>query len=72
MKSIQQLRSDYIHGDVYSVNDFVQMIIDHRVSPHTGNGFFHDGEKETNVSVWDEGICLEDFSNYKYVCWYGA
>lgn len=58
------------YGDVYTIKEFRKMVIDGTVSTYDGFGYFHDGEKEVDLSVWDENLTAEDIEKYKFVIWY--
>jgi hypothetical protein len=59
-----------IRGDVFTLNEFLELIQDGMFIPYDGSGYFHDGEKETDRSVWAEDLSLMELKKYPYVCWY--
>lgn len=69
MKTIEQIQSETF-GHVYTIEEFAQMVEDGLFIEYDGSGCFHDGEKETNISVWDDTLTWEDVKDYPYVIWY--
>lgn len=69
MKTIKQVQTDCI-GDVLTFEEFVQCVNDGALTSWDGFGFFHDGEKETEVWVFDKNLTWDDIKDYPYVCWY--
>lgn len=65
-KEIQQ----YCVGEVYTLEDFAEEVAEGCINSNDGYGHFHDGDNETNISVWAEGLTLEEMKKYPYVCWY--
>lgn len=57
MKTIEQVRSE-TNGDVYTFNRFFEYVIDKVITSYDGGGHFHDGEKETDVSVDPDDLYL--------------
>ena len=70
MKTLEQVQAECRYGHVFTLNDFGTEIDDGCINEYDGIGFFHDGEKETNTSVWDRSLTWEDIKDYPYVCWY--
>lgn len=70
MKTIEQIQDEVRYGEVFNSNDFAQKVISGSFNKFDGVGFFHNGENETNISVWDKKVTLEYFKEYPYVCWY--
>lgn len=56
--------------DIYTLNEFIDMVNKGSINSYDGNGFFHNGENETNISVWDNSLNWDDVKNFPYVCWY--
>lgn len=57
------------HGRVMTTFAFIREIMDGCIIEYDGNGYFHDGQEKTNISVW-KNMCLEDLRKYPYVIWY--
>ena len=57
MKTIEQVRSE-TEGAVYTFNKFLEYVIDKVITSYDGGGHFHDGENETNVSVYPDDLYL--------------
>lgn len=69
MKTKEQVQLE-CRGDVFTLEEFYQDVKDGCIIPYDGSGRFHDGEKETNRSVWSKDLSLLELSKYPYVCWY--
>lgn len=69
MKSIKQIKEECI-GEVFTLKEFISHTDIGLFNRYDGDGYFHDGENETNISVWDSNLAWEDVENYPYVCWY--
>lgn len=69
MKTKEQVQLE-CRGDVFTLEEFYQCVKDGEFIPYDGIGYFHDGEKKTNRSVWSEDLSLLELSKYPYVCWY--
>ena len=76
IKTIEQVAAECNNGEgsgVYTISDFIDKVRKASFIPEDGIGFFHDGEKETNISVWDKSVTWLDVAiNYPYVCWYNV
>lgn len=70
MKTKEQIQSEMFCGDLFTSKDFLKQVNNGSFNKYDGIGYFHDGEKETNVSVWSSEVTLEYFDKYPYVCWY--
>lgn len=70
MKTIEQVKQEIKFGNVYALEEFEEMLDDNAVSSYDGIGYFHDGEKETNISVFDDSLTYDDIKDFPYVCWY--
>lgn len=69
MKTFEQVEQETKWGDVFTSADFKKEAEKGNFIPYDGNGYFHDGEKETDYCIW----CVEDeaeFDKYPYVIWY--
>lgn len=79
MKTLEQVReelkeksnSNYAEKGVFTIEKFAEMIKNGIVTPTSGIGYFHDGEKEVNISVFSHQVSFyEVYRKYPYVCWY--
>lgn len=70
MKDVKQVQKECEYGTVFLLDDFADQIDDGSINEYDGIGYFHNGEKETNISVWDRSLTWEDIKDYPYVCWY--
>lgn len=50
--------------------EFCQKIANGYINSFDGGGYFHDGEIETDISVWDRSLTWDDVKEYPYICWY--
>jgi hypothetical protein len=66
MKTKEQVQ-DECFGEVYTLDEFIDEVTCGGINQYDGVGFFHNGENETNVSVWEKSC---DLLCYPYVCWY--
>ena len=69
MKTKEQVQSE-CRGAVFTLEEFYQYVKDGDFIPYDGSGYFHDGEKKTNRSVWSKDLSLLELKKYPYVCWY--
>ena len=74
MKTKEQIMSEghcgRCEGDVFTLCEFIEMTKRQIILPYDGSGYFHDGENETDKSVWDEDLSILELRKYPYVCWY--
>lgn len=75
MKTKEQVQKETTIGDVFKTADFTEHIIDGLFIPYDGYGFFHDGEKNTDINVWDATTGeyrwdLAKTNKYPYVIWF--
>lgn len=73
MKTKQQIKRDMKYGSVYKSSEFRGYVKDGLIIDYDGHGYFHDGENETEVSVFNEygTFRQKESKKYPYVCWYG-
>lgn len=57
-------------GDVYTLEEFRAHVKNGSFISYDGSGYLHDGEQETEISVWSINIFDEKWNKYPYVCWY--
>lgn len=69
MKTLEQVKIEEF-ADVFTLNEFIEMLDEGYIIDYDGIGYFHDGENETNISVWDNTLTWDDVKNFPYVCWY--
>ena len=74
MKSKEQVQKEGLvakcGGTVYTTEEFFECVKAGGFIPYDGDGFFHNGQKETNRSVWATDLSLIELIKYPYVCWY--
>ena len=69
MKTLKQVEAEEI-ADVYTLEEFIELLNEGYIIDYDGIGYFHNGENETNISVWDHNLTWDDVKNFPYVCWY--
>ena len=70
MKTLEQVKVEQKFGEVFTVNEFAELYHEGYINEYDGIGYFHDGEKKTNISVWDATLPWYVIKNFPYVCWY--
>lgn len=70
MKTKEAIAKEIKFGDVFSSVEFLDRVKHGSFNEYDGEGYFHDGEYETELSVWDRRVTEETFDEYPYVCWY--
>ena len=70
MKTLKQVQAECKYGTVFLLNDFGTEIDDGCINECDGEGYFHDGENRTEISVWDEDLTWDEIQKFPYVCWY--
>ena len=70
MKTIEQVRAETPVGDVYTLDECIENIEDGFFTHYDGYGRFHDGEKETELYIWDDSLTWDDVKDMPYVIWY--
>ena len=70
MKTLEQVKVEQKFGDVFTLNEFIDYLEEDRFNRYDGIGYFHDGENETDISVWNDTLTWDDVKNFPYVCWY--
>ena len=71
MKSQKQITIE-TDADVFTQEEFKECVEYRLFTPYDGNGYFHDGTNETDISVWDNSLTEEGVKKYPYICWYNA
>lgn len=70
MKTKEQIQKETTQGYVFTSQDFWGCLLSWSFNEYDGNGYFHDGEAETALSVWDDEVNVDTFKEYPYVVWY--
>lgn len=70
MKTIEQVQKELKYGYAFGAKEFYEYIVDGDFLPYDGSGYFHDGEKKTDLRIWDDSVTEEDFHKYPYIIWY--
>ena len=68
MKTIEEVRDAMKYGgEVFTSEEFKTYAHENSFNPYDGSGYYHDGENETDISVWSD---YDIDTTYPYVCWY--
>lgn len=70
MKTIEQVKQEIGFGSVYTLEEFEEMLDANAINQNDGIGYFHNGETETDISVFDDSLTYDDVKDFPYVCWY--
>ena len=70
MKNKQLVQVENEDCYVFTLEEFEEYVNNGSITMYDGYGYFHDGENETDICVWDEELPWEDFGKFQYVCWY--
>lgn len=57
-------------NDIFTLDEFEDAIDCGGINCNDGEGYFHDGENETEISVWNPKLTWDDVKDFPYVCWY--
>lgn len=69
MKSINEIKNECI-GEVFTLDEFIECVDAGFFNSYDGDGYFHDGENETDMNVWSDNWAWNDVKDFPYVCWY--
>lgn len=74
MKTIEQIQEETRVGDVFTLEEFMEVVERGSINDYDGFGYFHNGEKETDINVfsniWDKFEVDDMLKRYPYVIWY--
>ena len=73
MKTKKQIADESIildENDILTLDEFQKLVKEGTIGSSDGVGYFHDGEKETDINVWDDTLTYDDVKDYPYICWY--
>ena len=66
IKTKEQVQQECEYGDVFTTEEFWKYVENGSFNEYDGEGYYHDGENETNLCVW----CYPNKKGMPYVCWY--
>ncbi len=69
MKTKQEVQNKCF-GYVFTLKEFETEIENNFINSYDGIGYFHDGENEIDISVWNKSLTWEDVKDFPYICWY--
>lgn len=70
MKTKEEIEEENGFRGVFESKNFLAYAQKGLFNEYDGEGYFHDGENETDLCVWDSKVTKETFDEYPYVCWY--
>ena len=70
MKNKEEIKKSIGYGEVFTLQEFKTYVKSGFFIPYDGSGVLHNGECETNISVWDIDIFDKQWDKYPFVCWY--
>lgn len=74
IKTIEQIREETKVGDVFTLKEFMEVVERGCINDYDGFGYFHDGDKETDINVfgdiWYKFEVDDVLKRYPYVIWY--
>lgn len=65
-KTKEQVQQECKYGDVFTTEEFWMHVEYGSFNEYDGTGYYHDGENETDLSVWN----YPNKKGMPYVCWY--
>lgn len=70
----KELQKSMKCGTAFDTDYFQKLCEDGSIIDDDGTGYFHDGEKETLISVFDANgnFRKSTAKKYKFVCWYNC
>ncbi len=70
MKTLKEIQAKS-YGFVLATVDFIAVVRNGTLNPYDGDGCFHDGEEESDISVWSVNKITPEFlEQYPFVVWY--
>lgn len=70
MKTVEEIEEENGFRGVFESKNFLAYVQKGLFNEYDGGGYFHDGENETELSVFDRSVTEVTFDEYPYVCWY--
>lgn len=67
IKSIDEVKNEMKYGDVYTAEEFKEMIDDGYIIDDDGCGYIHNGIEKTELDVFEY---YSELDKFPYVCWY--
>ena len=68
--TMDEIKDSMKYGDLYTVEEFREMVTEGYIIDDDGSGYFHDGKRETSVDVFSFDWFSDKECEYPYVCWY--
>ena len=70
MKTKEQIKKEEGCSDVFTLDEFGDAVDCGGINSNDGIGYFHDGNNETRITVWNDKLTWDDVKGYPYICWY--
>ena len=68
--TMDEIKDSMKYGDLYTVEEFREMVTEGYIIDDDGSGCFHDGKRETSIDVFSFDWFSDEECKYPYVCWY--
>lgn len=68
--TMDEIKDSMEFGDLYTVEEFREMVTEGYIIDDDGCGCFHDGKRETSIDVFSFDWFSDKECEYPYVCWY--
>lgn len=66
IKTKEQVQKECKYGDVFTTDEFWDLVEGGMFNEYDGEGYYHDGIAETDLSVWNPRVG----EGMPYICWY--
>lgn len=68
--TIDEIKDSMKYGDLFTAEEFREMVTSSCITDYDGCGYFHDGKRETSIEVFSFDWFSDKECEYPYVCWY--
>lgn len=68
--TMDEIKDSMEFGDLYTTEEFREMVTEGSIIDDDGCGYFHDGRRETKIDVFSFDWFSNKECEYPYVCWY--
>ncbi len=72
MMTKEEVQNENMIADVYTIDEFIELLDMGAIDPYNldAQGYYHDGEHETTISVWlNRSDILDHKEKYPYILW---
>ena len=67
--TVKEIEEKLGFGDIFTLEEFRDFVKHGYFNGCDGDGYFHDGEKETRISIWSVNLFDKEYNKYPYVWW---